>query len=373
MIIYWSMILWIPIIYCVYSLSNKEEIKLADYKFQQGIQNKLPWIYAVLIFGYFIFWIGMRKYVGDTSQYIKSFNKISTDFSTAWSQIDWDGKAPGFYVFNAIFKCFISSDFQVWLMFIAIISCVPIMVILRKYSSDFFISAFSFIVLMLNWPTNGMRQFICVAVLFFCCDWIKDGKFLKFLLIIFILSTVHTSTLLMIPVYFVARSEPWKRKIALFIFAIILICICAEPFFGGVVEGALSGTAYEGETQQFAEDDGVNPIRVLFYAVPPIIAYINRKKISEYYDKYPLLPMCINMSVVTAALYLIGMFTSGILIGRLPIFTEVYDLLLIPYLLYICVDKEERWIVKCVVVCAMALYFYLTGPSYYHSVLTGTI
>ncbi len=374
MIIYWSMVLWVPLIYFVYSLGHKEDVMLTDYNIQQGIQKKIPLAYAIVVFGYFIFWIGMRKYVADTTAYINMFQSIPADFSTAWNQIDWEGKNPGFDIFNIIFKCFISQDFQWWLMTIAIISGVCIMVVLRKYSCDFFFSSFLFITLLtFFWMMNGMRQFICVAVLFLCCGWIKDGKFIRFLIAVLLMSTFHMTALLMIPIYFVARSKPWDKKIGLFIVGIILICIFAEPFFSGV-DSALGNTAYAGATGQFEEDDGVNPLRVLFFAIPPFIAFWKRKELECYYEKNKMLQICINMSLITAALYLVGVFTSGILIGRLPIYAEVYDLILIPYLLNVCFTKQERAIVKPIYIVVLILFFYLLANGMgYHSDMTGYI
>ena len=115
------MFIWVPLIYFVYSFNHKEEIALRDYNLRQGIQQKVPLFYAVLVFGYFIFWIGMRTYIADTGQYIINFNDISSDFSEAWDNIDWEGKSPCFDIFNVIFKCFISQDSQWWLITIAII------------------------------------------------------------------------------------------------------------------------------------------------------------------------------------------------------------------------------------------------------------
>ena len=103
MIIYWSMILWAPIIYFFYTANNKEAVKLTDYNINRGIQYKIPMSYAIVVFAYLIFWIGMRTYVADTSAYINTFNNISSDFSYGWSQIDWDGKRPGFDIFNLFF------------------------------------------------------------------------------------------------------------------------------------------------------------------------------------------------------------------------------------------------------------------------------
>ncbi|MGN1139191.1 MAG: EpsG family protein [Ruminococcus sp.] len=374
MIIYWSMILWVPLIYFVYYTGHQEEVMLTDYNIQQGIQKKIPITYAIIVFGYFIFWIGMRTGYVDTRAYINIFNNIPSDFSTAWNAINWEGKSPCFDIFNILFKCFISQDAQWWLMTIAIISGVCLMVVLRKHSVNFFYSSFLFMTMFtFTWMMNGIRQFICVAVLFLCCDLIKDGKFFRFLIAVLLLSTIHYTAMMMIPVYFVARAKPWSSRIVWFTIAIILICIFTEPFFAGV-ETALSDTAYAGSTSQFAEDDGVHPLRVLFYAIPPAIAYWRRNVLSQYYDRFKILPVCINMSLVSAALYLVGVFTSGILIGRLPIYCDVYDLILIPFLLQAAFDNQERKIVKPIYTFVLLLYFYLLSSNcYYISDITGLL
>lgn len=374
MIIYWSMLLWSPLIFFVYSLNHKEDIMLVDYNIQNGIQKKIPIAYAIIVFGYYIFWIGMRKYVADTSLYIITFNAIPNDFPSAWSAIDWEGKAPGFEIFNVLFKCFVSDNYTWWLMTIAVVCGVCVMVTLRRYSCDFFFSAFLFIAyLNFYWMMNGMRQFICVAVLFLCCDWIKNGKFIRFFITVLILSTIHTTVLLMIPIYFVVRCKPWSKKIGLFVIAIILVCVFAEPFFAGL-ENVLSGTVYAGSTAQFAEDDGVNPLRVLFYAMPVIVAFVKRQELEKYYEKIPIISLCVNMSLITTALYLVGMFTSGILVGRMPIYAEMYNLILLPYLIRIGFNKQEQIIIKPILIAVFVLFFYfMMNGMYYHSDLTGTI
>lgn len=39
-----------------------------------------------------------------------------------------------------------------------------------------------------------------------------------------------------------------------------------------------------------------------------------------------------NMSIVTAGLYVVSMFTSGIYIGRMPIYTSLYSYILLPWI-----------------------------------------
>ena len=214
---------------------------------------------------------------------------------------------------------------------------------------------------------NGMRQFICVAVSFLCCDFIITGKFFKFLTMVAILIFIHSTAIFLIPIYFIARLKPWSKSVWLFIFAMVLITVFAEPFFGKVDEFA-QGTSYENDISiYFEEDDGVNPLRVLFYAVPPIVAFVYREKLSKYYEKMPVLSLCVNLSVCAASVYLVGMVTSGIFIGRLPIYSELYDLILVPVLLRICFNENNRKYVYLGYVAVLLLYYYLTGPTYYHS------
>ena len=374
MIIYWSMLLWVPFIYLIYVAYDKEKKAITTLNVPIEKQRKLPLVFAILVFAYFAFWIGMRGYIFDTSTYIASFDAIPTDFTKAWEGIDWEGKQPGFDVLNALFKCYISQDYTWWLMAIAIISMVCIMIPLRNYSCDFFFSSFVFVALTtFTWPMNGMRQFICVAVLFVCCGWIKDGKFLKFAIVTLILSTIHYTCLLMLPIYFVAKSKPWRLRIFIFIIAIILICVFADPLFESFEDNVLTGTVYEGATEQFEEDDGVNPIRALFFCVFPLLAFIRKQSLEKHYESHPLLPIAINMSLIAAALYIVGIFTSGILIGRLPIYCSVYNLILIPYLLNYGFNTKDRTIARIGMIALLIVMFLLECPRDYHSELTGYI
>lgn len=381
MIIYWSMILWTFLIYILYDITHKEEVALTDYNLQQGIQKKIPWVYAILVFGYFIFWASMRHYVADTTAYVNYFNSYSDDFYGELSKLEWnpfssDGKGVLFTAYNVFFKCFISDNYTLWLSTIAIFSGVCVMITLRKYclNADFFLASFLFLTFLCysGYMLNGMRQFICVAVSFLCCDFIKNGKFVRFILMVTILVFIHSTAVFLIPIYFIARLKPWSKSVFVLILIMLLITIFSEPFFGKVDE-FVQGTSYENDiSTYFADDDGVNPLRVLFYAVPPIIAFINKDKIKLFYDRFPILPICVNLSILTVAIYLVGMVTSGIFIGRLPIYCELYNLILIPYLLRICFSNYDRKFVYFGYVVIMLIYYYLTGPISYHSDYFGT-
>lgn len=375
MSVYWSMLFCAPVIYLFYFYGNRETVELKNYNLRQGIVKKVPLIYAILIFGYFIFWIGMRTYFADTGAYIHKFENTNSNFSEGLENIDWDSKSPGFDLFTLFFKSFISDDFQWWLMTIAIVSGLCIMKQLRQSSVDFFFSSYLFIAfLIFGWMMNGMRQFICVAVMFACTKFIEKGEFFKYAVMIFLMSYVHFATIIMLPIYFVLRGTTWKMKTFLLIAGALVVSVFAEPFFGGVEDVFLADTAYEGSTNQFSQDDGVNPLRVLFFAITPVLAFIRRKELEKYYEIYPVLPICINASLITTSIYFVGLFSSGLLVGRIPIFYELYNLILIPFIIFLEEDEKNKRILKWGYIILSFAYFYLQwNGQYYISEFTGYI
>lgn len=362
MIIYYSMIGWIIFVYFLLK------------GFLKGEQVRwVPMFFAILTFGYIIFWVGMRSGVADTAAYISGFRSYGTSWQEIWEfWQDPDAKAPGFATFNILFKRYISVDYHKWLMTIAIITGVPIAITLQKRSCNFFYSAFLFMVMLhYTWMLNGMRQFIVVAIMFLCSGWIVENKWLRYMIVLLLLSTVHYTALIMLPIYWIVKEKPWSSKVIFFILLVLGCAVFTEPFVDAL-EGALENTAYSGTTQQFAMDDGVNPLRVLVMCVPPAVAFWRRRELELRNNRY--INICVNMSVVAAGLYFIGIFTSGIMVGRLPIYFEVHNLILLPYLFDYCFNEKERTIMYMMCTIGYIIFFYLqSGNAYYVSDLTGLL
>lgn len=372
MIIYNSMIVWIVVL----GIWNKL-VKQSQEKTQRFIQKqsdyKVPMYLAILTFGYIIFWVGMRSGVADTRAYINSFNAYSSSLTTIPQYWDFsEYKSPGFITFSILFKHFISSDYHVWLMTIAILSGIPIMLILRRRSRHFFYSCFLFMTgIIFFWMLNGMRQFWAAAIVFLFSDWIEERKTIPFMLIVLLAATIHFTVLVMIPMYFIATAKPFGKKVMIFLGLLLVAVVFLEPFVGAM-EDILAETAYSGATEQFAQDDGVNPIRVLVMAVTPAIAFCGRKIIAKKEDRF--INICVNMSVICAGIYFLGIFTSGILVGRLPIYFELYNLILLPYLIKECFTKESSKIMFVLCTIGFLGFYYLQmRNSYYVSEFTGIL
>lgn len=361
MLIYYSMIVWIAFMYLIYKM-----IAL------MGMRKKVPLLLAILTMGYIIFWVGIREGIYDTAAYIMIFRGSSSKLGDILSAKSINAKSPGFAVFNILFKCFISQDYHVWLMFIALVTGLCIVLVLQKYSVDFFYSMILFMLtLNFTWMLNGMRQFLVASIMFLCSRWIVEKKWIRYLIIVLLLSTIHYSVLIMIPVYWVVQGKPWNKKTMLFI-CMILVCSCFVGTFSRGLDVILENTAYSGVVSQFASDDGVNPIRVLVMCVPVVLSLLKRRQIEQIDNKY--MYMCVNMSIVTAGLYFLGVFTSGILMGRLPIYFELYNLILIPFLIKNCFNNGIRQIMYLLCTLGYLFYFYLQGGNLiYASFITGWI
>ena len=107
-------------------------------------------------------------------------------------------------------------------------------------------------------------------------------------------------------------------------------------------------------------------------AVPPVIAFWGRKILERKENAF--INICINMSVICAGIYFLGIFTSGILVGRLPIYFEIYNMILLPYLLKECFAEESSKIMFVLCTIGFLGFYYLQMKnSYYVSEFTGIL
>ena len=204
---------------------------------------------------------------------------------------------------------------------------------------------------------NGIRQFTAVTVLFAATGLILKKKWIATLVIILLASTIHQSALVMIPILIIAQGKAWNRKSVLFLLT-ALIAITFVNQFTNILDGMMQETQYANMVSDWNEwgDDGTNVMRVLVYSVPTIFSLIGLKRIQAEDDS--LINFCTNMSVVSTGIYIISMFTSGIFIGRLPIYASLYNYILLPWELKHVFTKESERLIKIVMVGAYLIFYW---------------
>lgn len=313
---------------------------------------------AIVTFSVIIFFAGLRSGIADTYAYINMFNEYPLLAEAKEFITNPDAREPGFRLFSVLIKTYISQDYQPWLFIIASISGICIMYPLYKYSSNYGMSVFLFIAsCQFTWLLNGMRQFLVAAILFACTPLILKKKPIPYIIIVLILSTFHTSALIMIPSYFIISSEPWSKKTMIFVIAIVLAILFTSQFTS-LLDIAVQNSDYASSMKEFKDtDDGTNPIRILVESIPVIMAFLYREKIKDKLT--PIIKISINMSLIASGLYIISKIVrSGVMLGRLPIYFSLYNLILLPFLIKYIFDKYEKRLMYFFMIIGYFAFFY---------------
>ncbi len=355
--VYWGLLLLSFVVWYMAAKSKQTVYGLNTYK-QKIREDHKPLL--VMFFSVMTILCGLRSGVADTGAYIHNFNTLPFGLSNVdWAAVD-DRK--GFYFLMSLYKTYISDDYHGWLFWIALVSCVAVAIAFHKYASDVGFTCFLFMATTLfTYLINGIRQFICVSILFACTCWIEDKNFVKYVILVLLLSTIHSSVFIMIPVYFLARLKTWSDHTIFIIGGAIVLAFGFDSLFP-VVDFVLSGTDYNQYSELLHSGTGSNVFRLVIAAVPVVLSFLCREQIERTEDG--IIRIASNMSIMNFALYIVATFTNGMSIGRLTIYFDMYNLLLLPWLINNYPAFKDRNILK---LCAIGGYI---GFFYFQMVLT---
>ena len=277
---------------------------------------------------------GLRANIGDTHAYIEGYKSLAN-----FNGFNENSKDIGFTIFT-LFLYKISTNPQFMIFMTSFITQFFNIYNLYKYNNAFELSIYMYITSGYFLTTmNGIRQSLVAAILFACTKLIIKGKFKIYLLIVVILSTLHGSALIMIPIYFIVRKEPWSKN------TLIIVLLSSMAFlmfyeFIPIVFDIL------GESSQYAgyEDDllsggegGATLMRWIVDAVPVVLAYLNKEKLKEL---WPDSKIFVNMSIIN--LIIMEFSLRNWIFARLSIYLQLYNFILLPYIIKNCIEKKEE-------------------------------
>ena len=309
----------------------------------------------------YILWAGWRGNIGDTYNYRRGFLNISMDMNTWAEYLAGKTKDTGFSVLTLIIKFFAQNSDIMYFTILAVIQIGCMVILFRKYSCNYWMSIFIYIATAdyISWNFNGIRQFTAVMLIYAATDWMLDKKYIRVIAVILLASTIHGSALLMIPIIFMIQGKPWNKKMLICLFASLIILVYVDTFTD-VLDTLLSDTQYTNVVSDWKEfgDDGMNPFRALVYAVPTVLSVMGYKYIKVKDDQ--VINFCVNASIVTTALAIVAMGTSGIFIGRLPIYVSLYaNGILLPWEIEnLFVPRLSRFVKVGAMLCYLAFFYY---------------
>lgn len=301
-----------------------------------------------LIFGSLfslIFIAGLRTNIGDTYFYKHAYETNEFNWIDAADQ-----KNIGFWLFQKLLKG-LSGDPQILLFTTALITNVLIVWVFFKYSRMIELSLYVYITGGLFLVSmNGIRQVMTAAILFAATKYLINGNWFKYMLVVVFASTFHESALILIPIYFIVRYKAWSVATLLLLMSGVAIAAGYEHF-SKFIFSAIENTQY-GHYSDFQEG-GASIVRVAVTAVPLVIAFLGREKLREI---FPGSDVIVNMALLGLIFMVVS--TKNWIFARFSIYFDLYQILLISWIVKLFSPKDQRFIYYAILICYFFYFFY---------------
>lgn len=294
----------------------------------------------------------------DTRSYYSHYMREPGTWESVRSILNGDGKDKGFYMVTAILKMLIGPRPEVYLGIVAFVPLLCVLTVYRRHSCNLFMTVFLFLASSdyVTWSHNGIRQFVAVGLTFAATDLLLKRRLVPYYAVVLFASLFHGTALIMIPVSLVVLGKPWNWRMLLFLLAVFLGASFLDELMGAIT-GLMENTQYKDNVDELLAGTGTNPLRVLVFCVPPLMALIFRRQIAQ--ANIPIINLAVNMSVASFGAYFVSMFTSGIFIGRVPIYFSLFNYILMPWIIQRVFEKSSaKLIYLMVIICYMGFYYY---------------
>lgn len=276
-------------------------------------------VMAMAVIGLIAAVAGLRSNIGDTQVYMESYRSAS-DQLTNYLKID------GAFDFIFIY-CLrrITENPQIMIAATSLVIYPCILWRLYKNSALPEMSIFLFFTLgcYVN-SMNGIRQYLVSSVLFALYPFMLKLKKPYVVILLLILSSIHSTALVLIPVYLVIDWKPWSRKM-LFVIGVIAVIFLLfsrlSPFMYQLMEGTKYG---EYENAEYTMQK-VNMLRIAVTGLPVLLCWLIR---SNFKLKGREMNFLVNACLFNFVFMAFGLY--GASYARFSLYFELYPLLIYP-------------------------------------------
>lgn len=290
---------------------------------------------------------GLRSGIGDTYYYMHSYTMLDGTFNNFKFEGDFGFNILQILLYN------ISSNPQLLVFITALITHLlnSIMFYTYRYRNYLELQIYMYITSGYFFVTmNGIRQCLAAAIIFIGTKFIVSGNFKRYLALVLIVSTIHNSAIIMIPVYFIARSKVWSKKTAIMLGAFIIGFVFYDKIIPIIYEllGDSTYSVYKDSTE-----GGSSLIRTIVMMVPVILSYINREKLEEL---WPESKVFINISLLAFIFTAFGMYNW--IFNRVTLYFQLYNMILIPFIIKNCYKGKEKRLIYWGFIACYFIFFY---------------
>ncbi|MCI6119903.1 MAG: EpsG family protein [Prevotella sp.] len=313
-------------------------------------------IQAVLCF--LLLWLiqGLRhSSVGIDS--VTSYRPYFESLSVSWDSL-FDFKDSfanfeiGYIVFNKLFKFFISTDPQLFILACSFISIAPIAWVIYKYSPNIIFSFWVYASFQLyHFGFSGIRQSIAIGICTLAYNFIVQKKIPVFIALVLLASTFHTSAILFLPAYWIYHKLNMSPKmLVVYILMIFVLMFTVKSVAITLVSLIFGGKQYLGALEESAVPS--YNLLIIF-----ILIFI-----STYISRNEELAKLRSFVLMTVAFQTLGLFTTHA--TRIGYYYFVFFALAIPYAIETSNLKCKGLIRGLLAMILAIFFFYVNGGGY---------
>lgn len=333
-----------------FSQKHSEKLAVAQGKAwgpdENGVYAKLE-VWSVTLILIVVFVCGLRVRYNDTATYIAGFLASPTLEELIGRPMTL-GDCPGFLYLQAAVRS-VTDNAHLFIMLCAVINIAPVLIFLKKYSSNFFFSMFLYVAAgQFLFSLAALKQAIAVAIAIWAIPLYLKKKYFAALLLLMLAALFHPYVLLYLALPLLT-SKPWGINTLFIALVIGGMAVFFQPSMQ-VVLGFAESLGDDFTDQSFA-GTGVNIFRVLVYAVTPILSLVFLDRVRQDENKYQ--HTFVNVAILCFGIMFLALFGTANLIGRVALYLSFSLALSLPYIF----SKLEKKSGTALLGIAMILYF----------------
>ncbi|MDO9154341.1 MAG: EpsG family protein [Paludibacter sp.] len=197
------------------------------------------------------------------------------------------GRDPGYPLIVKLFSV-ISTDYRFFLFLIAVFFFLSFAHFIYVNTRSIWEAVFAFILYQALFYSffsiTGIRQTIATAITFWCFELIKKNKFIPFLILILIASSIHKSVLVFIPFYFLANIDR-SRQIYILSFILFPIIVVTKQVFAYTLAVASAVENYM-HYVELPEKAGTPTFTILLLLVVFLGWFFMKQTLEKYPDSF---------------------------------------------------------------------------------------
>lgn len=325
------------------------------FRKKKNIMYNLVTVWLILLSG--CRGVGVGADYDSYQRYFEIYSRLS------WRDVLTYDLEPGYALLNKIVSA-LWGDYQVLLFICAIFSIIGVVHYIKNNSNHPIFSIWIYITMMSYQSTfTRLRQAIAISFVLFAYEYAKKRDFKKFLLLILVATSFHSTAIFMLIIYPILNKKISMKAFLAICFGVVALII-GGPYYGNLINTFLSFVKY---SKYIGTQSGEGEVLLCVYIIITIFVFVSgnyRLKNKEILNENELVIVrLINFSVLTVVIQALALNLS--IINRMAGYFSIPMMLLLPNVLDLY-KKEDRKIITMVMILlffVVYLYFLNGGAS----------